>query len=375
MNPTELIIEYINGDLPIDAESEFYSKLSINQSLRDELRMYKLIPKAAKSSLNAFVPDVNLTNSLFTSLGIAASSHNTPLNINKNSNLIQNSKMMLVGGIIVFLLLSPFYYFFGNKGNIVIEDKVPVIIKSASSIPIEKPINIQQKSKPIIKYVFIEKEKDIDKVDQNNIIRNLNTINFVKKDKNIKINQVVSDFNSPNIRQESIPEFIESTNILEDWGLAIEMKSTANWTLPKETLFPSYMSKINNMDLAILYKLNDNFQIGADFRHETFFVKYRGLNSLNQTIDYEQNPNLYSYGIFGRYNIGEFSNINPFLQGMFSANNYGIILRSSLGLEYRILPQFGITAQAEYSTMNYQHQNNKFNAGKFSINYGIKYSL
>jgi hypothetical protein len=391
MNYSDQLVEYIDGELTPEAEKELFSAIASDDSLREEMRTLMNMKNAISNSGNLYEPSSAMKGAIFSAVNIVPA--NAPVPIPENPGMMGkianfNIKSMLTGGIITLLLISPFIYFYGkNYQNNGKEAK-----QNLSQIKAETPpvniINSEIKNnsetvKPIIKYVYIVKEipKELPNVISNSELEDIKEINIATAtpqnyDQKFDLVQRNSNLgNELDIRPEHDLRISDQISVWKDLGLSLEIRNSASWNLPKETIYPSYLSKINNMGFSILYDLDKNIRVGADIRQETFFVRYNGTNNINQQLQYEQQPNLLSYGIILRYIMPEVLGIKPFIQGIASMNYYGLIGRGSIGLEYRFYPDFGLIAQAEYSNMRFQHQKNNFNSSKVNFTYGINYNF
>jgi hypothetical protein len=182
-----------------------------------------------------------------------------------------------------------------------------------------------------------------------------------------------TDFDSKNkMNSEIIPLLNFDIN---DLGLSIEVKNASYWNLPKESIYPSEISKFHNMSLSILYELSENWKIGAEVRHETFYVKYLSIDDFRQNFIFEQQPNLTSYGALVRYSFLNTESFKMFAQNNLSANYYGLVLRGSLGFEYYIIPELSILCAVDFAGLYYKHQTRTNTSEKVGLSYGINFKL
>jgi hypothetical protein len=129
------------------------------------------------------------------------------------------------------------------------------------------------------------------------------------------------------------------------------------------------------MSLSILYELSENWKIGAEVRHETFYVKYLSIDDFRQNFIFEQQPNLTSYGALVRYSFLNTESFKMFAQNNLSANYYGLVLRGSLGFEYYIIPELSILCAVDFAGLYYKHQTRTNTSEKVGLSYGINFKL
>jgi hypothetical protein len=112
--------------------------------------------------------------------------------------------------------------------------------------------------------------------------------------------------------------------------------------------------------------------LGANFRQETFYVEYDGMSDKGQSVRMYQHPNLSTYSIMLRYNPLDISEkIKPFAQISVGVNLYGPIMREMAGLEFYPFDNVYFVLGAEFNQLFFTHDDKSYNAGKFSINYGL----
>jgi hypothetical protein len=227
-----------------------------------------------------------------------------------------------------------------NNENIADDFKLPVIEEAKSDIL----INNQE-----IIYSNISQEKD--------------QIKFPNSSKSFDLIKNNSEIIDNNIYQ------------INDFGLLAEIRHSAYWNLPKETIYPSEISKMLNMDLFIYYKINPNLLIGAGVRQETFYVKYNTKENLNREFIYEQQPNLTNYELAVRYLPFDGKSFNPLVQINLGGGKFGYTYRGALGGELKLYDNLTFVITADYATFLYIHRNELNYANKFGFNYGINFKL
>lgn len=157
-------------------------------------------------------------------------------------------------------------------------------------------------------------------------------------------------------------------------ALSLEWKMNESWHMPQATISPFDLSKFNNNSLSLVYKFNDVFALGAEVRQETFFQQFSGTTAEGKFL-YEQQPNLTTYGLLGRTNLGSLWGFQPFGQVFLGSTSVGAVVRFGGGFQYGMTEEFALVLGAEYSRLFYEFGQNNFVSAKYGFNYGIRYTL
>jgi hypothetical protein len=157
---------------------------------------------------------------------------------------------------------------------------------------------------------------------------------------------------------------------------SIEFFRNNDFHLPQATIDPAENLALNNTMFAISYKINDNFNIIADYRRENFFQIYSGIDATDGLLkEYRQQPNFQTIGAYLRFNIDIAQKMDYFVQGGLSVSTPGVIPRLRTGITYDIYQGFGIVLSSEYSHLFFSHQNQIFDTKKIGFHYGISYNF
>lgn len=413
---SDLIYLVIDGEASDIERTTLFDALHDNPQMQNEFQIALKMNKAAEALPSMYDVPAALTNKLFDKAGLnysgttyvqAASTNNLPLPVIINTPGII-SKIgafalgrlgigligLLAGGIMGFYISE----FSGDTENLNKPEKFSSVTSAGNFIgnDTDKSKSITENKKNTVKNLRIlepvneniykkddlislkpalqnEPEKQLENEDNyqdfkilssginNNLVRN----NNIQISRNNQINNILNTENNYNYNYNE-------SKVL---GLEIEVRSSSSWNLPKETVYPSEISKLHNMSLALLYGISDEFMIGLEIRRETFYVKYFSINEFNEKYIYEQQPNLTSYGALLRYKFINNEKLKMFTQNNLSVNYYGIIFRGALGFEYNLFPELSILGMLDYSGLYYQHQNNSNTSDKVSFLYGVNFKF
>jgi hypothetical protein len=214
-----------------------------------------------------------------------------------------------------------------------------------------------------------EYNSDLDKINEFTLINESETdkLDFSNITDDINVQNSYKEFNFESTKYDTI-FFIRSI----DSKFRFEFKNTPSWFFNQPKLQPYEISKFNNLQISLFYPVSRGLLLGVDFRQETYYVEYDGYNSKGQLATVLQHPNFSTFSLSLRYNPFDISKkIKAFGQLTFGANTYGPIAREMVGIEYYPFENVYILLSSELNQMHFKHEQNWYDANKFSINYGL----
>jgi hypothetical protein len=414
MKNTEKIIEFLDGSLRQESETELYRSLLENEYMRQEMRNHISIKNAVKADFKAFNPSPASTLNIFGTLGFSApmgavnstgnSTGGTIISFfSKNKlSILYNILSAVIGGILVFLFLKQN----GDFKNELVNNNSNILNNSSSSFSKNNqsnPNNEQQngtnnnlnqnneKIKVVTKYIYLEKK--------NNNIPDLVNTKEISSETASPFSEISSakpailayqDFNSglnnksnspferelsgKNLQNGQIFNINTILNKLNQIGISAEFTGNQFFQTMDENIEPSKIQLFNNNSLNLLYSISDNFKTGLSLRRENFFQTFTGTDSLGNTYRYEQKPNLTSIGLVNRFNPFRTETLSPFIQFEIGFNSGGLLGRGAIGTEIKAYSGLSFIIGLDYSYMVYSHQNQYFTTNKIGLNYGIAFS-
>lgn len=396
MNSIEKYKAFIANDFNVVEEQDFAEALASNAEFRVGFKNYLKLTKSLNESSNYFAPTPELKGSVFSALGFGAGAATPTPKIEKKKNF-KNSKLLLVAitalltSGLTLLLVNTFPGIENNSANSTISGDSHNTTtgfdysKNASSTPISHNVDESDNSSAVTKPELkanIANNKTTDSIafyggalESTNV--NLNKNNIVDISSAYQTKQTLNLITDTNIKpQTSINQDLSATPDISTasnlWGVNFEFMNTPSWFKQSPNVEPFRSNRFNNLSLNASVTIFDNLNIGVGFRQETFFVDYTGFNSYGDLTRFYQQPNLTSYGINLRYYPIQISeSFKPFAQMEFAGNTAGTITREKIGLEYSPAHNIYFQLGGEYSQLYFTHDNSKFTASKFSLNYGI----
>ncbi|MFH1051162.1 MAG: hypothetical protein V1779_09585 [bacterium] len=166
-------------------------------------------------------------------------------------------------------------------------------------------------------------------------------------------------------------------SVREDLGFSLEIVNMENWFDISPTISPKEYNKFNNTSITLLYSFLEDFQVGLDYKRETFFQRFEGKNEKGDLYRYEQQPNFTSYGMVLRYANKDFSlwDIYPYGQFVLGATNVGYILRYGGGLRYSPFNNLSFVLGVGSSSLFYKHDGSPWQSNRYDLNYGISFEF
>lgn len=419
MDYSELIHNFIDGEIGAPEEENLFSALADNPTLRTELKNFIDFEKAAKSDIAAYIPPVESTSGIFSTLGVSqVAGVGASVGAAVSSGFWTRYGLLLFTNLATLLFTGALGYFiftsFNGTNSGIFQDhpnkstltknfnnnsntQFPVVTNSNSDnkSSIKSKIRYSQSRKELNKPSYITKKGEEikpqgkqsvnppEEISSSNSNISLNEESFTSKDiENSKFNLIKQNPNSINsddveqddfLPKESIKynEYPVFFNFLEKNNISLLVSGVESWSLPAATVEKSTNPFLRNSNIVLLYNLNPKLSLGLDLRQEFFFQSYKGFDKEQKELLYEQNTNYIAFGIIGKYNIFETKYFKPFGQIYLGGNKAGQIGRAMLGVEITPGKDYGFVLGLEGSALRYYHENNNFYSKKLGAYYGV----
>jgi hypothetical protein len=391
-------IDLMQGNLDENSERSLFNELAMDDDLRADFKCFTSVTDGIKRNMDSFAPSIAVKNRIYSKAGFTIPSEPiTPIISTPAKNILLRNGLLtniLTGIATLIATILIMHLFFttkteapanssNNDNNLNIQKS---IVPKVESIESDQGL-ANSNSKPIIKYVYIrEKSKEpiADEETKPEVMKpNENQTFLITQSKigpgmNNGINNLLSS-NSRNdfpFAPKNEATFKPSSfNSQSDLWLSFEMRGSANWNFPKETISPLSYNKFNNMNLSIFYKLSDKFRAGLGVKQETFYTVFDGTESDGSIYKYYEQPNLTTYSGNFRYYPIDTGALSPYLQLGLGLNTGGYVAMPSLGLEYQAYTNLSFILGIEYDYFWFSHQNKWFSASKAGFSYGISYQF
>lgn len=421
MEYLRLINDYLEGAIDKAEEQKLFSELSSNETLRDELKQAIELDKVLSKRISAFVPTSQATFSLFNQLGIGAAAGLATGAATVGfksvvSAFLAKYAVAIVSSMITLGVTTGGFIMYNNSksnSDLVNKNKIEEASSNvlSSLVPPSQPPTIssfeqgvdnhyynrfsdypENKTKTIIKYVYLEKKVKSDEVVpeiQPNILANNQENNSTQQNSTITNESAftLSPFSS-SIYYNKLNSYSTTTQQLhanyspisenihfDISGFSVLVNGNSSWSLNKIDI-PTYSTPaFNNMSLGLFYAVSNNFSLGVEFRQENFYQSFKGKNELGDEFIYKQNPNYVSMSILSKYKFLKMGDYSAFGQIGLGATATGAVSRMMLGLQFAPASSFTFFVGIEGSVLSYYHQNILYNSPKLGLNYGLLFNL
>lgn len=429
MEYSELIHDFTDGTLETLREPELFNVLASNEDLRTEFKHQLAMKSAIRTDAKAYTPAVHSTLQIFSSLGFVPPAPLAATTVGdsgagavgavKSAGFFSKFGTAIITGTIAVISTGIIAYWLFNSeiGQLKNENKNLTtqlnIEKKQGEIPVVKSFamdesknKINEPEKVKIKYVYIQKAEDrsqkTEAIDNGKLIMDNEELSqntqseqtdngkqITKNELTINNSQLFGSANLDNgfyslnslneqIRMNRINPAIQFddnyfANVREDIGLSVEIMNMENWFEIAPTISPKEYNKFNNTSVALFYKLFKDFQAGLEYRRETFFQRFEGLDDKGKLNRYEQQPNFESWGLVLRYANKDFNlwDIYPYIQLYGGGTKVGYIVRGGAGLKYSPFTNLSFILGIGSSSLFYNHNASPWQSNRYDLNYGI----
>ena len=434
MEYSELIHDFTDGTLDTVREPELFNVLASNDELRTEFKHQLAMKSAIRTDAKAYTPAVHSTLQIFSSLGFVPPASVAVTTVGgsgavagtavKSAGFFSKFGAALITGTIAVVTTGLIAYWLFNSeiGDLKIENKNLTsqlnIAKKQNEIPVVKSFAMDETKNKIdmpekvkIKYVYIQKSEDrsqksegidngklmIDngqpitengepitdngeQIAENELSSNNSQLLFDKAEFN-RNQYGLNDYNGFMTRLSPFPtiQFDDSykSNFHEDLGISIELMNMENWFTIKPTISPEEYNKFNNTSVSVLYNIFNDFHTGVEYRRETFFQRFVGVDEKGDSNRYEQQPNFESAGLLLRYSNKDFNlyGIYPYGQIVLGGTNVGFIFRYGFGFKYSPFNNLSFIIGLNSSSLFYSHGGKPWQSNRYDLNYGLSFEF
>ena len=430
------IFDYLDGTMTPQQEESFFNNLLQNEELRTEFRQQVALKSVFAKDLHSYVPSPETTLNLFSKLGMgvapvaASPSFLSKLTSFINSSAVKSAGLtLLLSGITFFTLLkinviewydadSPKTELIGNgikpDINAISTEKNTHNFNSSSNNFKDTPITKTQIIEKVItknSYIFTldtfklqgdEKQKAIAFLNNLQNDKELKDNKLEKTDENISSVSLLSssnlalydlnfvNSNSPKIIQANLNNVNLPNLDLSSWNLDLPISVEISNSVVSQSLNNSSQIDINrdysnllNNKISLFYNLNSDFQIGADFRKESYFQEFNIIDKRSRLLTYYQQPEFNVLSGSFRYLPSflelntSFFDLKPFFMASYGLDLFGggDVIRAGAGVNLYISKNMYFQASYDYSNLKYVQDALNYNSNKYNLNFGIGWNF
>jgi len=382
----KLILELLEGNLDEESRRLAFQKIAYNPALQEDFLDYISINKMMNEDANNIAVPVDYTNEIFAKIEAMQ-----PLP-NKYWDTIKRG---ITTSIFAMLMLLPLLFGVNNLSqDNDVNNELPKTIEQAIS-PKQAETNelVSSNNSKINQQQFVNKktnpkaEKAMASIKQkansvnanfektnNNIIVNENSTATESKIQNevFNLNTNASNIAYANLDNSQKVSIYDENN--EFGNIKNNQYDLPNFKIQKRELPPVIIqyhinsaitnpvrnmqkssSFFGNYGISVFLETFPNISFGAEFGSEPYSQIY--LNSENST-EYIQAPNVFYFGIAGRYDANQWKllNIHPVAQLFAGGSSLGPLTRLSMQLEYDGIKYLGLYGGIEGGFLLYSNQ-------------------
>lgn len=154
---------------------------------------------------------------------------------------------------------------------------------------------------------------------------------------------------------------------------SLQGRGITNNSLQTADLSTTEAPAINDIGIALMYSVNDEFEIGLEFGQE-FFVKKINSNSFSNEETMLENQLAFWGGIRATYKFNEYQIIDgfrPMTSVLLGGTNRGWVTKASAGLVYDISNKLAVFGGPEWTSGFYQFDSQLLSTHKWGFQYGL----
>jgi hypothetical protein len=154
----------------------------------------------------------------------------------------------------------------------------------------------------------------------------------------------------------------------------LQAKGVSNSSLTDANMSVVESPTINNIGIALMYSVNEDFELGLEFGQEFFVNKVR-VSTFETDETMLENQLTFWGGLKANYTFSELSiltqNLKPMTSLLIGGTNRGWVTKASAGLVYDVSNKISMFAGPEWTTGLYNFNSSLLSTHKFGIIYGM----
>ncbi|NOY06969.1 MAG: hypothetical protein GXO82_10150 [Chlorobi bacterium] len=390
MNNSELLLEFLDGDLSPDQEDALFSALASNSELRREMKDHLAISSAIRDDVEAFTPPVESTRNIFSTLGFQAPVPPPPPAIPGGNPLLRYVLSALAGAVVTAVL---FWFFFPVPGPQ--QQDFPASTRhdyrftapSLFMMAHHKLFRDQQTATPAHESKVTRLTSDFPPPSSTPDEKTIGQAMSPKpvafsKDRTEKLSEQI-DANTFNVNYdeleiEPVTERIEEIGFFDLTGsrrntrmnLILMMRGSESRALPIGKLPAGANPWFNDIAIGAYYGLSSEHQVGVEIGYEAFGKKYT-INGENGILERQSYPVLPWIGALYRYSMRNTAKFYPYGQVLFGGTRLGPLSKGIIGVSYSPDSRTTLSLGLEGSLLMYRNQSKWVSSSKAGITYGI----
>lgn len=154
---------------------------------------------------------------------------------------------------------------------------------------------------------------------------------------------------------------------------SLQGRGISNNSLLSPDLSTTEAPAINDIGIALMYSVNDEFELGLEFGQE-FFVKKIKSNTFNSEATMLENQLTFWGGVRATYKFNDMQILDgfrPMTSILLGGTNRGWVTKASAGLVYDISNKLAVFGGPEWTSGFYQFDSKLLSTHKWGFQYGL----
>lgn len=388
---SRMLHAFMDGELGGAQEEVLFHKLSGDASLRAEMQDHLSIRKAVQHDIEAFTPPASATTAIFATLGFTIPS--TSATAAAGGTTIARGFMF--GGAAAALILATAVFLFwlfpfasdpaqGVVERVVSSPSSVVVIEEPASVP-DLPLSDTRSA-----HSAFSAAAPASGVSNRSAASNSSAASdasaraiapaaiaertITPRDMELLASAIAEPGEPQRVRTGQV-QFYDL--IPKPDGVTLYARNVALRSDPAPTVVSQSEPWFRNVNLGLMYALDDHHSIGIEGGREPFSQHFSGVNDLGLNVRIEQNPLAYwATAVYQFTGDPLLPHVHPFVQlqagGAFELGGLG---RATIGLKFRPYDRIAVIVGAEGGMLLYRFQRNWFTTNKLGLTYGLTFEF
>ncbi len=387
---TEMIIQYLDGELSYQEEEELFNALATNEELRNIMREHLTIARTIRNDFDAYQPPTEATLNILTSLGISPAINNNSQPTTSDNSILSKTKkfapyilLVLITSLLTYFVTSTYLKHGEPKTEVVksIVQTPPVIIATPMESNETLTKNKSHHSIPVAKSEkSIAQENSFQFVPKNSILNEKPiAINETKSNQFSFQKELYSNRqnhqNYSYVNRISIQTPFVVRNNEEPRNIFFTIRGITGKSFPNPNISSSDKF-LSNASVGLYFTQWDNVKFGIEFGNEVFGLSYLNVKD-GVEFTYEQKPSIYWGAVAIDYSLPaqvfSIPGLHPFATVLAGSSQIGgPLFKGIIGLKYHPFgSNFEMYLGSEGSLLFYQNQKNYYLTRKLGLTYGL----
>jgi hypothetical protein len=370
---SRMLHAFMDGELGSPQEEALFQRLSADSALRSEMQDHLAIRKAIQHDIEAFTPPASATAAIFSTLGFtipsvtaSAASAGAAAGTAAGASMLRSvwlsaasSMLALTAAVLLYLQFPVLFDAVGSTIERVVSAPTDIVVIEEAAPIADLPVAPVHRGASTIATpagVAAPTLRDITP-------RDMELLAGMRSDPEVR-GKVRAD-------QLRLYDLLPAPD-----GVTLYARNVALRSDPAPTVISQSEPWFRNVNLGVLYALDDHHAIGIEGGRESFSQHFTGMEN-GVGVRFEQNPLAYwATAVYQFTGDPLLPHVHPFAQLQAGgAFELGALGRVAVGLKFKPFDRIAVVVGAEGNLLLYRFQNNWFSTNKVGMTYGFSYEF